>query len=194
MHFSEKGARFEIWADNRRFWRGLGVLPESALELADRVLLFYSEPVSATVVGASFLVKLQHFPLRIVELSSPLLEAPLKLDRAFHAAKLQHHPYHSEETLSSPEPKSRVIKPESHPTLKRRHSASGSSQETVRTRFRTREPSPRNLWPTNRQSSLRDDRDSFEILSSDKHTEGRAGRDHPIDDSEWSERGSSRAS
>src|SRR5438477_439991 len=103
-------------------------------------------------------------------------------------------PSDSEETLSSPEMKSRVIKPESHPTLKRRHSASGSSRETVRTRFRTREPSPRNLWPTNRQSSLRDDRDSFEILSSDKHTEGRAGRDHPIDDSEWSERRSSRAS
>ena len=95
MHFSEKGARFEIWADIRRFWRGLGVLPESALELADGVLLFYSEPVSAAVVGASFLVKLQHFPLRIVELSSPLLKAPLKLDRAFHAAKLQDHPYHS---------------------------------------------------------------------------------------------------
>jgi len=157
-------------------------------------LFFDSEPVSAAVVGASFLVKLQHFSLRIVELSPSLLEAPLKLDRALHAAKLQHHPYHSEETLSSPELKSRVIKPESHPTLKRRHSASGSSRETVRTRFRTREPSPRNLWPTNRQSSLRDDRDSFEILSSDKHTEGRAGRDHPIDDSEWSERGSSRAS
>ena len=105
MHFSEKGARFEIWADIRRFWRGLGVLPESALELADRVLFLDSEPVSAAVVGASFLVKLQHFPLRIVELSSPLLKAPLKLDRAFHAAKLQDHPYHSKETLSFPRAK-----------------------------------------------------------------------------------------
>src|SRR5436309_3039611 len=105
MHFSEKGARFEIWADNRRFWRGLGVLPESALELADRVLFFDSEPVSAAVVGASFLVKLQHFSLRIVELSPSLLEAPLKLDRAFHAAKHQHHPYHSEKTLSFPRSK-----------------------------------------------------------------------------------------
>ncbi len=71
--------------------RGSGVLPESTLELADRMLFFDREPVSAAVVGASLLVKLQHLALRIVELPPPLLEAPLKLDRAFHTAKLQDH-------------------------------------------------------------------------------------------------------
>ncbi len=93
-----------------------------------------------------------------------------KLDRAFHAAKLQHHPYHQGSFLL-PEPKSRVIKPESHPTLKRRHRASRTSRETVTNRSRIGEPSPQNLRSTNEQSSLLDDRDAFEILSPDKHAE-----------------------
>jgi len=46
------------------------------------------------MVGAGLFIKLQHFSLRIVELSSPLLERPLKLNRAFHAPKFQDHSNH----------------------------------------------------------------------------------------------------
>jgi len=98
---------------------GSGVMSEPTLELADWMLFFDGKPVSAAMVGAGLLVKLQHFSLRIVELSSPLLERPLKLDRAFHAAKLQDYSNHPRDTLLLPEPKSRVIKPESLPTVKR---------------------------------------------------------------------------
>src|SRR5436189_5444016 len=69
MHFRDRAPDLRSGLIIGDSGRGLGVLPESALELADRVLFFDSEPVSAAVVGARFLVKLQHFPLRIVELS-----------------------------------------------------------------------------------------------------------------------------
>ena len=54
------------------------------------------------MVGAGLLVKLQHFSLSIVELSSPLLECPLKLNRAFHAAKFQDHSNHRGDPLLLP--------------------------------------------------------------------------------------------
>ncbi len=45
-------------------------MSEPTLELADWMLFFDGKPVSAAMVGAGLLVKLQHFSLRIVELSS----------------------------------------------------------------------------------------------------------------------------
>ena len=69
-------------------------MSEPTLELADWMLFFDGKPVSAAMVGAGLLVKLQHFPLRIVELSSPLLECSLKLYGAIHATKLQDYSNH----------------------------------------------------------------------------------------------------
>jgi hypothetical protein len=60
-------------------------------------------------------------------LPPPLLEGPLKLDGTFYAAKFQDHSDHPG-TLSSPQRKSRVIKPESLPTVKRHHVAPGTSR------------------------------------------------------------------
>ncbi len=58
------------------------------------MLFFDGKPVPAAMVRAGFLVKLQHFPLRIVELSPPLFEAPLKLNTALYTAKFQDHSDH----------------------------------------------------------------------------------------------------
>ncbi|OLD14029.1 MAG: hypothetical protein AUI50_06190 [Crenarchaeota archaeon 13_1_40CM_2_52_14] len=66
------------------------------------MLFFDGEPASTAVVGTSILVKLQHLSLGIVELPSPLLKAPLKLNLAFHAAKLQDHPYHPRDPIFIP--------------------------------------------------------------------------------------------
>ena len=57
------------------------------------------------MVGTSLLVKLQHLSLRIVELSPPLLEGPLKLDSTFHAAKLQYHSSHPRDPFLLPRAK-----------------------------------------------------------------------------------------
>jgi hypothetical protein len=104
---------------------------ESALELADWVLFFDGKPVATAMVRACFLVELQHFSLGKVELSSPLLKGPLKLDRAFYAAKLQDYSDHPRDPFLLPEPRSRVIKPESLPTVKRPHFAPRTSSETA---------------------------------------------------------------